>query len=374
MIKTTSKTMDPFVERGLLAGAVTLVAKNGDVLRVETSGFANLEERRPMTRDTLFWVASVTKPITAAAVMLLVEEGKLGLDDLLETHLPEFTDPWMIEQSDETRRVLVRPKRKPTLRHLLTHTHGLRDAPKAEPGVPLSAWVKTCALLPMIREPGSAWEYTAVGMSALGRVVEVTSGMPFDAFLDERFFKPLGMTDTTFFPDEEQKNRLATPYILQETTGKLEPYPIDFLSAEVGSREGMVMPHGGLFSTADDMFRFYQMLLNKGIFEGRRYLSEQTVGNMIRTHTGDLKTGFRDGRDKVSWGLGIWRVNESVDVCDVLTPGSFGHDGAFGNSLLCDPEKQLIMILMIQRKGLNPMRDAVSFRHEFQKSVMSEFS
>jgi CubicO group peptidase (beta-lactamase class C family) len=326
-----------------------------------------------MTRDTLFWVASVTKPITAAAVLLLVEEGKVGLDDPLDQHLPEFSDPWLIADGDETRRLLVRPQQKPAIRHLLTHTHGLQDSPKAEPGVPLSSWVKACALLPMVREPGSAWEYTGVGMSCLGRVVEVVSGMPFDAFLEEHFFKPLGMTDTTFFPSEEQRQRLATTYTLSDGEG-LEPFPINFLTAEVGSRECMVMPHGGLFSTADDLFRFYQMLLNKGEFGGHRYLKAETVEDMIRTHTRDLKTGFREGKDKVSWGLGIWRVNEQDDVCDVLTPGSFGHDGAYGNSLLCDPENALIMILMIQRKGLNPMQDAVSFRYEFHKFTMSEFS
>lgn len=377
MTESTSSTltsMDAFIEKGLLAGAVTFVAKDGEVVSAGASGYANLENREPMKVDSLFWVASVTKPITSAAVLMLMEEGKLKLDDLLEEYLPEFANPWMIHSESENERVLVRPKLRPTLRHLLTHTHGLQDAPKGAPGTPLSAWVTTAAMMPMLREPGSAWQYTAVGMSALGRIVEILSGMPFDEFLEEKFFKPMGMTDTTFYPNEEQIKRLATTYAMSEETGELTPHPLDFLDAEVGSRAGRVKPEGGLFSTAQDMFRFYQMLLNKGELDGKRYLKKETVEEMTRTQTGDLQTGFRDGKDKVSWGLGIWRVNEQVDICDVLAPGSFGHDGAYGNSLLCDPVNQLIMILMVQRKGLNPMRDAVSFRHEFQKAVMAEFA
>ncbi len=372
-IRSTTTAMDPFIDKGLLAGAVTFVAKDGEVVSTSASGYANLENKVPMQVDSLFWVASVTKPITSAAVLMLMEEGKLHLDDLLEDHLPEFANPWMIQSESESERVLVRPQTRPTLRHLLTHTHGLQDAPKGVPGSSLASWVQAASLLPMLREPGSAWQYTAVGMSALGRIVEKISGMTFDAFLDERFFKPMGMSDTTFYPNAEQIKRLATTYVLSEA-GELTPHKIDFLDAELGSRKGRVKPEGGLFSTAQDMFRFYQMLLNKGELDGKRYLKEETVKEMTSTQTGDLQTGFRDGKDKVSWGLGIWRVNEQADVCDVLTTGSFGHDGAFGNSLLCDPVNNLIMILMVQRKGLNPMRDAVSFRHEFQKSVMAEFT
>ncbi len=208
--------MQPFVDKHTLAGAVTLVASKDKVLSLEAVGFADVEAGKPMRPDALFWIASQSKPITATALMMLVDEGKVKLDDPVEKYLPEFRNQWLAVYQDKDAVLLKRPKQPITVRDVLSHTSGLpfRSAME-EPtldGLPLRDAVKSYAMTPLKFEPGTKYEYSNAGINTAGRIIEVVSGMPYEDFLDKRLFGPLGMKDTTFWPNEEQLGRLAKSY------------------------------------------------------------------------------------------------------------------------------------------------------------------
>ena len=355
--------------RGEVAGAVTLVALDGKIQALDAVGYADLSEKRPMKTNDVFWVASMTKPITSAAILLLADEGMLSIEDPVEKHLPEFKDQWVVKDRSDDRIILGRPARRITVRDLLSHTSGLQEPPQPPAGSPLAAWVASAALLPLRVEPGSEWKYGSIGFNILGRIVEVVCGTPFQDFLRERFFDPLGMTETTFFPNAGQVGRLAKSYLQPSGGGVLTELPITSLNANPGSPRVTVHAGGGLFSTAGDMFRFYQMLLNSGEFEGRRYLKESTVRAMTRPQTGDLKAGFSEG---MSWGLGVWVVREPQGVIDTFPTDSFGHDGAHGTSVIAVPSKSSLLIMMIQRKDrdLQIKPGFMEIRHGFVSTAL----
>lgn len=359
--------LQQYVDWGEIAGAVTLVAQDGKILEFDAVGFADLANRRPMEKGMLFWVASMTKPMTSAAVLLLADEGKLALSDPVEKYLPEFKDLWMIEEKSETRMVLKHPARPVTIRDLLTHTSGLDDPPPAATGTPLAQTVANAARGPLQFEPGSQWKYGNAGMNTLGRIVEVVSGVAFQDFLQTRFFDPLGMKNSTFYPDAAQLKNLAKSYRRPQQWGPIAEAGISMLNGDLSLKTQTVMPGGGLFSTAEDIFRFYQMLLNGGEFEGRRYLKAATVKEMLSPQTGDLKAGFSDG---MAWGLGVGIVKNPQGWTDILPAGTWGHDGAYGTSVMAEPQKRLLFIMMIQRGGLNPFRDGPKIRYAFHAAVM----
>jgi CubicO group peptidase (beta-lactamase class C family) len=358
------------VDAGELAGAVALVARDGTVLGFEAVGCADLKAGRPMRKDAIFWVASMTKPVTAAAILLLADEGKLALPDPVEKYLPAFRSTWMVTEATEDRKVLCRPSREVTIRDLLTHTHGLEEPPVPAAGTPLAEAATAASRGPLHFEPGSQWKYGNAGMTVLGRIVEVVAGKAFPDFLQERFFEPLGMTDTTFFPDESQLERLAKSYSRLAEGGPLEEIPIAILNGNLREKSQTVAPGAGLFSTAEDMFRFYQMLANGGEFAGRRYLAPETVREMVTSQTGDFEAGFSSG---MGWGLGVAVVRRSEGWTDVLPVGTWGHDGAFGTTVMIEPERRLLFLMMIQRGGLNPFVDGLRFRRAFHVAVMKAF-
>ena len=357
-----------YVEAGELAGAVTLVARNGKVISFEAMGYSDLAAQRTMQKDDLFWVASMTKPITAAAVLMLVDDGRLSIDDSVETYLPEFKNPWLIAESTAERQVLRHPARPVTIRDLLTHTHGLTEIRTPRASTPLAQWVDEVARSPLQFEPGSQWRYGNAGMNTLGRIVEVVSGQSFDYFLQNRIFTPLGMTETTFFPTATQLTRLAKSYRKPADGGPLQEVPISLINGELSSTRRTLFPGGGLFSTAGDMLRFYQMLLDGGVAGERRLLSTTSIASMTRSNTGDLAAGFSPG---MSWGLGVGIVTTPTGWTDVLPVGSYGHDGAYGTSVMIEPEQRLVMILLIQRAKLNPYTDGLKFRHAFHRAVLT---
>ncbi len=359
--------LQQYVDWGDLAGAVSLIARDGKVLEFDAVGCANLATKSPMKKDTLFWVASMTKPMTSAAALLLVSEGKLALSDPVEKFLPEFKHPWMVSEKSADRMVLVRPSRLVTVRDLLTHTHGLEEPPAYAPGTSLAAAVAAVARGPLQFEPGTQWKYGNAGMNTLGRVVEVVSGMPFQDFLRTRFFEPLGMKRTTFYPEPEQLDGMAKSYKRPPEWGPLEEVPIGILNGDLRKKEQTVLPGGGLFSTAEDIFRFYQMLANGGEFEGRRYLPEALVREMVTVQTGELEAGFSAG---MGWGLGVGVVKQPQGWTDCLPVGTWGHDGAYGPTVMCEPKMGLLFIMMIQRAGLNPYQDGLKYRHAFHAAVM----
>ena len=358
-----------YVDRHQAAGTVTLVARKGKVLRLDAVGWQDLEAKVPMKPDTIFQIASMTKPITAMGILMLEEEGRLSIEDPVEKHLPEFRGQQLILKRDGATVTLGKPARPITLRDLLTHTSGLRGSsppgfgdlyPKrnrtlAEATIAISQW-------PLEFEPGTKWAYCNTGIDTLGRIIEVCSGKSYEDFLDERLFRPLGMRDTFFYPTEAQKARVATLY---KKDGDGLARSENFIGDAVGGR--FPLPAGGLFSTAPDLVKLYQMVLDGGTAGGRRYLSEASLAKMTRNHAGSLKAGFTDG---IQMGLGWQLVGTPTGVTEMLSPGTYGHGGAFGTQGWIDPQKGMIFILLVQRNGF-PNGDASDLRKSLQSIAVS---
>jgi CubicO group peptidase (beta-lactamase class C family) len=325
----------PFVEREALAGAVFLVADKDRVLGQDAAGFADVAGRVPVRPDALFWIASMTKPITAAALMILVDEGKVKLDDPVSAYLPEFADVKV--QPDEAKAEFRAPSRPITVRDLLRHTSGMPFQSAAETptldGLPLKDAVASYAKTPLHSDPGTKYLYANSGINTAGRIIEVKSGMSYEDFLARRLFAPLGMTDTTFWPTDAQVKRLAKGYRpgeggkgLVETTVAQLRYPLTDHTTR------FPMPGGGLFSTAADMGKFGRMVLNGGQLDGKRVLSEAAVKEMTTRQT--------PPEMKESYGLG-WAVGGN----------GFGHGGAWATNLWVDPGKGLVYVWMVQHAG-----------------------
>jgi len=342
-----SAAMQEFVDQGQLAGAVTLVARRGHIAHLGAVGYADLDAQVPMTPASLFVIASMTKPITATAVMILQDEGKLSVEDAVEKYIPEFGQAVLASGP---------PSRPITLKDLMTHTSGVGGEQRTERT--LEETVAAIIKRPLQFQPGSKWQYSP-GLAVCGRVIEVVSQQPFDQFLEARIFRPLGMADTTFRPSESQRKRLARLY-QAGTDGKLEPAS-HWLADDWQQRAPN--PSGGLYSTAPDMARFYQMVLNGGAFAGQRIVSRSAVEQMTRVHTEGLTTGFTDGN---GWGLGWCIVRQPQGITRMLSPGTYGHGGAFGTQGWVDPQRHMILVLMIQRIGL-PNSDASDMRRVLQE-------
>ena len=362
-----------FVADGEISGAVALVGRAEGIVALEAVGRRDLEADRPMRPDTLFRIASMTKPITAIAVMMLADEGKLAIDDPVERHLPEFKGQMLVVDRSGGTVTLKAPSRPITLRDLLTHTSGLPGSPPAgladlyaRRDRSLAEAVIAFSQRPLEFEPGSKWAYCNAGIDTLGRVVEAVSGEPYEAFLRRRLFAPLGMNDTTFFPDPTQLRRSATIYDRPKGDDSLRPVAYPLIGPPEGAR--YPIPAGGLFATAPDLARLYRMILNRGILDGRRYLSEASVEAMTRLQTGDLATGFVEG---MGFGLGWGVVREPKGATEALSPGSFGHGGAFGTQAWIDPGRGQFVVLLFQRVGLGN-GDASAIRRELQRIALGE--
>ncbi len=327
------RRMQEFVEAKQISGAVTLVARQGSIVHLEAVGHADLQQKRPMRKDSIFAIASMTKPITATAVMILQDEGKLSIDEAVAKYIPLFGKVAL--KTGAT-------KRQITIADLLTHTSGIGGSQRNQGS--LKETVEGIAQQPMQFEPGSRWQYSP-GVTVCGRVVEVASGQPYDEFLAQRIFGPLKMDDTTFYPSAEQQKRLASLY-RPGADGKSIERANHWLSELSAKRTPN--PSGGLFSTAADMARFYQMVLNGGELDGQRIVSAWAVEQMTTCKTGELVTGFTPGN---CWGLGWCIVRHPQGVTRMLSPGTYGHGGAFGTQGWVDPKRQMIFVLMIQRTG-----------------------
>jgi CubicO group peptidase (beta-lactamase class C family) len=356
---TVDQRMQQFVQRNDIAGAVTLVATRDKVAHLGAVGQADLDKGTPMRPDTIFWIASMTKPVTATAVMMLQDEGKLSVEDPVARYIPELKD---LKTKDGKPANL-------TLRHLLTHTGGLGEAnsEQSKAAKTLADLVPHYASQPVKFEPGTKWEYSQSSINSLGRIVEIVSGKPFEVFLDERLFRPLGMKDTTFYLSPEQHSRLARSY--KKTGSKLEEAPIFILEGHApNSRQRYPAANGGLFSTAPDYGRFCRMILNEGTLAGHRYLKPETVKQMCSVQTPEnIKTGFTPGN---GWGLGWCVIRQPQGVSAMLSPGTFGHGGAYGTQAWIDPKKGVAYILMIQRQGL-PNADDSEIRKSFQEAAIA---
>jgi CubicO group peptidase (beta-lactamase class C family) len=360
-----SPAMQKYMASGDISGAVTVVGRSDGFTQVTAVGFRDLEAKKPMEKETLFRIASMTKPITAIGIMILADEGKLSPDDDVAKYLPEFKNQMLVAERGKDTVTLKKPARPVKIRDLLTHTGGIAPYP---PGVDdvyqkrnrtLAETALAAALRPLDFEPGSKWAYCNSGIDTLGRVIEVVSGESYESFLQKRVFDQLGMTDTIFYPTAEQMKRLALTYSKRD--GHLVAGPFDLIGLPPHPKHPI--PAGGLISCAGDLAKLYRMMLNKGTLDGHRILSEKAVAEMTRTQTGDIKTGFVDG---MSWGLGWQVVKEPKGVTEMLSPGTYGHGGAFGTQAWIDPKRDLFMVLLIQRNGL-PNGDASPMRKTLQE-------
>ena len=352
------KKMQHFVCDKKVAGAVTLVSRNGQISNFEACGLKNIEKNIPMLKNTVFRIASMTKPFAAAAIMMLSEEGKLQLDDPVKKYLPEFLDMWLISEISDKKATLIRSPRDITIRDILTHTSGLSALPADIPVHSIAEYILVISQHPLQFEPGSQWKYGGSGITTAARIVEVLSGQPYEVFLSERIFKPLGMETTSFYPKQEIMERIATLYHPSADSGLEAIEAPEWLN-------GFPRPEGGLFSTALDMYIWMQTILNKGIYNGTRILTEESVIEMTKIQTGELKAGFTEG---MSFGLAFGIVRNPSGVTEMLTKGTFGHGGAFGTQCWADPGNNSIYILMIQRQGFGN-GDASDIRNLFQKTA-----
>lgn len=349
--------MQRSIEQKEVAGTVTLVVTKDKVVALDTVGLADVAHNVPIKADTIFWIASMTKPVTATAVMMLQDDGKLSVEDPVGKYVPELKD-------------LKTRAGKPanlTLRHLLTHTSGMGEASGEQSRVAekLADLIPVYAAQPVKFEPGTKWEYCQSGINTLGRIVEVVSGKPFQDFLQERLFSPLGMKDTTFYLTAEQLPRLAKSY--KKNGDKLEEAPIFMLNGHApNSRQRYPAANGGLFSTAPDYGRFCQMILGDGTLDGRRYLKPESVRQMTSLQTPEsIQTGFTEGN---GWGLGWCVVRNPKGVSEKLSAGSFGHGGAYGTQAWIDPKKGRAYLLMTQRANF-PNSDDSPVRKAFQEAA-----
>ena len=362
-----------FVDDHTIAGAVTLVVGKDKIVSLETVGVRDLKSGKPMPKDAMFWIASMTKPMTAMALMMLVEEGKLSIDDPVEKHLPEFKGQMLAVEKTADKVVLQKPARPITVKDLLTHSSGLVSKSPLEiealDTLTLREAVYSYALSPLQYEPGSKWSYCNPGINTLGRLIEVISGKGYAEFMQERLFTPLSMRDTTFWPSAAQLARLATSYKPTPDGKALEETTIKYLTPPLSDRKRMPLAAGGIFSCATDLAKIYQMVLNGGILDGKRYLKEETLKTMTTSQLGDMKVSFADG---MAMGLGFHIVSTPTGVTEALSPGSFGHGGAYGTQAWIDPTRGLAIVLLIQRAGL-PNSDRSDMRAVLQKTAVEAF-
>lgn len=357
---TLQQALDAFaakqIETKEIAGVTAQVGNKEGILATATAGFANLETGERLTPDHMFWIASMTKPVTGTAMMMAVEKGLVSISDPVAKYLPEFKD---LKGADGKPATI-------TIAQCLSHTSGLQDFTNEENAATTSLAELTALVSgkPLKFEPGTKWAYCQTGISTAARVIEVASGKSFPDFLRENLFGPLGMKDTTFNLTEAQVKRLAASYAT--TQDGFQPQPVKiFYGKAPTSTDRFPSAAGGLFSTAADYGRFARMILNGGELEGKRYLSPESIAEMTRSHTGDLAAGFVPGSN---YGLGWIRVAEPIGVTAPLSAGTFGHGGAYGTQAWIDPVKGRYMVMLVQRTNFNN-GDASGTRRQFQEAA-----
>jgi CubicO group peptidase (beta-lactamase class C family) len=367
------------IAAGDISGAVTIVSRKGRIAHFEAQGLMDLESRKPMTKDAVFRIASMTKPVIGVAIMMLVEDGKVRLTDPVARFIPEFRNlkvavPIPARPAGgllpppgppaEPQFYTAPAEREITVRDLLSHVSGLvsgpisnREAEKVprQPGDTLATYVPRLASVPLEFQPGSRWGYSGLaGFDTLGRIVEIASGLPLDRFLRERIFDPLGMKEISFFDGETPVARLATMY--QRRDGKLQkPANTPALGSRVYFSGG-----GGLMSTAEDYIPLGQMLVNGGSLNGKRLLSPKTIEMMAGAHAPDTLPGRPKGE---AFGLSVRVVTDHVARAAAISDGSFGWSGAFGTHFWVDPKEKITAVLMIQTASREIGRD-------FENAVM----
>ena len=381
-LQRINETVQRYIDGGQITGAITVVSRKGRVAHFEAQGLMDLDAKTPMRRDAIFRMASMSKPVTGVAILMLMEEGKLRLTDPVSRFIPEFRNTKVAipkasaapagggrGAADREPEIYTVPaEREITIRDLLTHTSGLesggagsragaRMAPRSTAST-LAAYIPTLGAVPLDFQPGTQWRYSALaGIETLGRIVEIVSGQTFDQFLKTRIFDPLGMKDTAFYPTEDRMPRVVTLYERRE--GKLTRTDTPAWLATKTLFSG----GGGLWSTADDYIAFAQMLVNGGVLNGKRLLGPRTVEMMATNHVGDLYSGVGQRQKGIGFGLTVEVVLDNVAANRRESNGSFGWDGAFGTHFWVDPKERLAGLLMVQQ-AVEPLK------RDFENAVM----
>src|SRR5262245_12828500 len=385
-LERISHNIQKSIEEKRIAGAVALVARRGQIAYLKAFGLANQEDRSSMRTDHIFRICSMTKPITSVAVMMIYEEGRFLLNEPVANFIPEFKEMKVLDTQDKNSPFagLVDAKRPITIRHLLTHTAGLTYHWNAKLGKQyreagmghgvlhqegtIGEAVKRLAKLPLLFHPGDAWEYS-VADDVLGYLVEVVSGMTLDRFLEKRLFEPLGMKDTGFFPPQEKLNRLVRAYTFYADKG-LQPFRDQQTIEEGAFTYSSDYPYrapktyfsggGGLCSTAEDYYRFCQMLLNGGRLGQKRLLSRKSVELISQNH-------IQGKSETTGYGLGFGVNSEPRHLTELGSVSAYYWGGFFYTSFVIDPKEDMIAIFMGQLHptgGLN--LDAKTIRLAYQ--------
>lgn len=353
--------VDQFIERGIasgeLSGGVALVARNGRIVYLKARGVTDVTTKKPMQKDSIFRIASMSKPVAAVALLMQVEAGKVRLDDPVSKYLPSYQDMKVAvarpARPGAPAFYTVPAEREITVTDILTHTSGLMSGPNGNAGGQAAfarrheiglKWVDNLGTDTALEfQPGTRWAYSPVAaLDVAGRIVEITSGQTFSEFLQARVFGPLGMKETFFWPNEAQRARLVTAYTYAD--GKLTPNPNpDSMSSPVYFSGG-----GGLMSTAESYARFAMMLANGGELNGVRILSPAMTRLMGSQIFPDTLPGRRAGE---GYGLGVRHVSDHAARRTLVSDGSFGWSGAYGTHFWVDPSKKLVAILLLQTPG-----------------------
>src|SRR5664279_3267013 len=327
--------MKPYLDSYKLAGVISLIAdKSGKVHYKNLLGYADVEAKTPIREDNVFWIASMTKMFAGASIMMLADEGKVSLDDPVTKFIPKL-GKWMVVAEKDPSHVLLKPLVRPvTVRHVLSHTSGLTGMSELQQATgsdstPLKARALSSVTGPLQWQPGEKYAYGNQGMNIAARIVEIIGGMPYEEFLQKRFFEPLGMTETTFWPSEAQIARLAGAYGTNKEKNGYARGGIGFLTKPYSDRvHRFPEAAGGLFSTTHDILRYGLLLANDGELNGKRYFSHAAMDELRKEQTGTTK---------VNYSLGYHLRN-----------GMFGHDGAYGTDLSVNPTTGMVAIFMIQ--------------------------
>ncbi len=341
-----------------LAGVVAMIVDRDKTLTTITAGFADKESSKPMAEDSVFWIASQSKPMTAVLVMMFVDEKKISLDDPVEKYLPNFREQMVVIEKDDQHRLLRKPDQSITVRMLLSHMSGMPFQTMVErptlDALPLKVAVDSYAMTALDTQPGTNYKYSNAGINTAARIVEVVSGKKYEDLMRERLFDPLGMKDTTFWPSDAQVQRLAKSYKPNADKTHLQELQIAQLIYPLSSKSDRYpMPAGGLFSTASDVAKFCQLMLHKGKWNNQQLLSEEAIKELTRRQTPETV--------KESYGLGFTVASES-----------FGHGGAHATNMEIHPEKGLATIWMVQHAGY--LGNGASALGTFKKWAVAQFA
>ena len=327
--------LQPYLDSYKMAGIIGIIAdRSGKIHYRNLLGYADVETKQPISENNVFWIASMSKMFVGASIMMLVDEGKVSLDDPVTNYIPELAR-WMVLTESNADHVLLKPLVRPvTLRNLLSHTAGLAALSELQRTVgadraPLKFRAISSVTGPLQSQPGDKYAYGNQDINIAARVVEIISGMPYEAFIQKRLFDPLEMTETTFWPDQAEIARLAGAYGPNHATNGFARGRIDFLTKPYDDRvHRFPEAAGGLFSTTHDILRYGMMLANDGELDGKRYLSHAAMDELRKEQT---------GATRVNYSLGYH-----------LRKGMFGHDGAYGTDLSVNPKTGMIAIFMVQ--------------------------